>query len=95
MGKSDNEGEYEVLWPDHVNAINQSDSLLCRITILRYDNSTLSVLRCNTNLCFSSGHIGLFQFDLYVFVGNRCIFTVKVKLVANTTEYSHRLIHSR
>jgi hypothetical protein len=31
-------GKYEVLWPGHVNAMNQSDSLLCRIIILRYDN---------------------------------------------------------
>jgi hypothetical protein len=37
-GKVTTRGKYEVLWPGHVNAMNQSDSLLCRIIILRYNN---------------------------------------------------------
>jgi hypothetical protein len=50
-------GKYEVLWPGHVNAMNQSDFLLCRIIILRYNNicyySSRQVISADKScLCF-------------------------------------------
>jgi hypothetical protein len=54
-------GKYEVLWPGHVNAMNQSDSLLSRIIILRYNNKkcwsfslTIVLFVCLFNYCFTS-----------------------------------------